>query len=53
VVKELNILGSRCGPFDQAIALLRSRKVDPTPLITKTFPLAQAPEAIQFAQKSV
>ncbi len=52
VVKELNILGSRCGPFDQAIALLRSRKVDPTPLITKTFPLAQAPEAIQFAQKS-
>jgi len=51
VVKELSIIGSRCGPFAKAIALLRSGKVDPTPLITKTFPLEQAPEAIQFAQK--
>ncbi len=51
VVKELSIIGSRCGPFAKAIALLRSGKVDPTPLITKTFPLGQAPEAIQFAQK--
>jgi threonine dehydrogenase-like Zn-dependent dehydrogenase len=51
VVKELNIIGSRCGSFDQAIALLRSGKVDPTPLITKTFPLAEAAQAIQFAQK--
>ena len=51
VVKELSIIGSRCGPFDKAMALLQSGKVNPTPLITKTFPLAQAPEAIQFAQK--
>ena len=51
VVKELSIIGSRCGPFDQAIALLRSGKVDPTLLITKTFPLAQASQAIEFAQK--
>ncbi len=51
VVKELNIIGSRCGPFAMAIALLRSSKVDPTPLITRTFPLGQAPQAIQFAQK--
>jgi len=51
VVKELNIVGSRCGPFEDAIALLRSGKVDPTPLITKTFPLADAPGAIEFAQK--
>ena len=51
VVKELSIIGSRCGPFDNAIELLRSGKVDPTPLVTKTFPLADAPKAIQFAQK--
>ncbi len=51
VVKELTIVGSRCGPFDDAIALLRSGKVDPTPLITRTFPLAKAAGAIQFAQK--
>jgi threonine dehydrogenase-like Zn-dependent dehydrogenase len=51
VVKELTVVGSRCGPFAKAIALLRSGKVDPTPLITRTFPLAAAPEAMQFAQK--
>ncbi len=51
VVKELTIVGSRCGPFEDAIALLRSGKVDPTPLVSKTFPLTKAAEAIQFAQK--
>lgn len=51
VVKELTIVGSRCGPFDKAIALLSSGKVDPRPLITRTFPLNQAPVAIRFAQQ--
>ncbi|HXY25558.1 MAG TPA: hypothetical protein VEI73_12955, partial [Candidatus Acidoferrum sp.] len=51
VVKEINVIGSRCGPFDKAIALLRSHKVDPKPLITRSFPLADAPKAIAFAQK--
>jgi threonine dehydrogenase-like Zn-dependent dehydrogenase len=51
VVKEITVVGSRCGPFAKAIALLRSGKVDPKPLITRTFPLDQAPAAIQFAQK--
>jgi threonine dehydrogenase-like Zn-dependent dehydrogenase len=50
VVKELTIVGSRCGPFEKAMALLRSGKLDPTPLITRTFPLAGAPQAIAFAQ---
>jgi threonine dehydrogenase-like Zn-dependent dehydrogenase len=52
VVKELAVIGSRCGPFDKAIALLRSGKVDPTRLITRTFPMKDAAAAIQFAQKS-
>jgi len=51
IVKELTIVGSRCGPFGKAIALLRSGRVDPTPLITRILPLAEAPRAIQFAQK--
>jgi alcohol dehydrogenase len=51
VVKEITVVGSRCGPFAKAIALLRSRKVDPSPLITQTFPLSEAPAAMQFAQK--
>jgi threonine dehydrogenase-like Zn-dependent dehydrogenase len=52
VVKELNVVGSRCGPFSKAIALLKSGKVDPRPLITRTFPLSEASAAIAFAQKS-
>jgi threonine dehydrogenase-like Zn-dependent dehydrogenase len=51
VVKEITVVGSRCGPFAKAIALLRSGKVDPTPLITRTFPLAEAPAAMGFAQE--
>src|SRR5580692_4463044 len=52
VVKELAVIGSRCGPFAKAIALLRSGKVDPTALITRTFPMKEAAGAIRFAQKS-
>jgi threonine dehydrogenase-like Zn-dependent dehydrogenase len=52
VVKELTVVGSRCGPFAKAITLLRSGKVDPTPLIARTFPLTEAPAAIAFAQRN-
>ena len=51
VVKELTIVGSRCGLFAKAIALLKSGKVDPRPLIKRTFPLQKASEAIAFAQE--
>jgi threonine dehydrogenase-like Zn-dependent dehydrogenase len=50
VVKEITLVGSRCGPFPQAIALLRSNKLDPRPLITRTFPQSEASAAIRFAQ---
>lgn len=52
VVKEITVVGSRCGPFSKALALLQSRKVDPTPLITGIFPLVEAEQAIQFAQQN-
>jgi threonine dehydrogenase-like Zn-dependent dehydrogenase len=52
VVKELTVVGSRCGPFAKAIALLRPGMVDLTPLITRTFPLVLADKAIAFAQKT-
>jgi len=52
VVKEISLVGSRCGPFDKAIALAGSGKVDLRPLITRTVPLAGAPKAIAFAQRA-
>ena len=51
VVKELSVIGSRCGPFEKALALLRSGKVDPRPLISRTYPLSEAPVALKYAQE--
>jgi alcohol dehydrogenase len=51
VVKELTMIGSRCGSFPKALSLLRSGKIDPRPLITRTFPLAEARVAMKFAQQ--
>ena len=51
VVKELTIVGSRCGPFPPALALLRSGRVDPRPLISRVFSLKDAAEAIRYAQR--
>lgn len=51
VVKELTLLGSRCGPFQKALTLLRTGKIDPRQLISHTFPLAEAKEAMKFAQQ--
>ena len=51
VVKELTVIGSRCGPFPRALALLRSGRVDPCPLISRVFALKHAAEAIRYAQR--
>jgi threonine dehydrogenase-like Zn-dependent dehydrogenase len=51
VVKELTVLGSRCGPFVKALALLGTGKVDPRPLISQVFPLAEAPKAMRCTQQ--
>ena len=51
VVNEQTVVGSRCGPFDRALALLSSGRVDPRPLISKIFPLREAATAIREAQR--
>ena len=51
VVKELTVIGSRCGPFPPALALLRSGRVDPRPLISRVFSLKDAAKAIRYAQQ--
>ncbi len=51
VVKELTVIGSRCGPFPRALALLRSGRVDPRPLISRIFSLKDAAKAIRCAQQ--
>ena len=51
VVKEITVVGSRCGSFAKAMALLRTGEIDPTSLITRTFVLGHAPTALRFAQE--
>ncbi len=52
VVDEITVVGSRCGPFEPALRLLERREVDPTPLIARRYPLAQALEAMEAAGRS-
>ncbi len=52
VVHELTLVGSRCGPFPRALELLRRGRVDPRPLISRVFPLRDAPAAIRYARRA-
>ncbi len=51
VVKEVRIIGSRCGPFDKAIDMLRSRRVNVRELVSKTYPLERGVEAFEASFK--
>src|SRR5207249_11313289 len=50
VVDEITLVGSRCGPFAPAIALLTEGRVDVRPLVHARFPLHEAVAA--FAEAS-
>jgi threonine dehydrogenase-like Zn-dependent dehydrogenase len=52
VVDEINILGSRCGPFAPALRLMESRQVDPTVLIAHEFKLQDALKAFERAAET-
>jgi threonine dehydrogenase-like Zn-dependent dehydrogenase len=52
VVDEINIVGSRCGPFEPALRLMAARQVDPTVLITDEFKLDQGLEAFERAAEA-
>ncbi|CAH1786361.1 unnamed protein product [Owenia fusiformis] len=49
VVKEIKLIGSRCGPFDEAITLLKERNINVDKLVTKIYPFTDALEGIKHA----
>lgn len=51
VVAEVNVVGSRCGPFAPALRLLARGEVQVTPLIEGRYPLAQAESALAHAAR--
>jgi threonine dehydrogenase-like Zn-dependent dehydrogenase len=54
VIDEVTLVGSRCGPFDQAITALENGEVNVQPLISERFDLSKGIEALDRAQaKSV
>jgi threonine dehydrogenase-like Zn-dependent dehydrogenase len=50
VINEVTVVGSRCGPFPQAIAALESGEVEITDLISRRFPLREALKALNEAE---
>src|SRR5215216_6201068 len=52
VVDEINLVGSRCGPFEPALRLMESRQVDPTVLIANEFKLSDALKAFERAAEA-
>lgn len=49
VIDEIRLIGSRCGPFDRAIAAIADRRVDLTGLPLEFFPLDDAEAAFARA----
>ncbi len=50
VIDEVTLVGSRCGPFDQALAGLADGRVCVGPLISERFDLSRGIEALERAQ---
>jgi len=52
VVDEINIIGSRCGPFEPALRLMESKQVDPTVLIDAEYSMGEVLKAFEHAAES-
>jgi threonine dehydrogenase-like Zn-dependent dehydrogenase len=50
VIDEITLVGSRCGPFDQALRALADGRVDVSALISRRFDLSHGVEAIECAR---
>lgn len=51
VVNEITLLGSRCGPFEPALSLLRRGKIRTDEMISHRLPLHEAPRAFRLAAR--
>jgi threonine dehydrogenase-like Zn-dependent dehydrogenase len=53
VVREVTIVGSRCGPFRPAIQLLAAGIIQTAPLVSQTYPLEGYREAFDAARREL
>jgi threonine dehydrogenase-like Zn-dependent dehydrogenase len=52
VINEVNVVGSRCGPFPEALAALAAKQIAVTPLIEKIYPLDDGLSAVMHARRA-
>jgi alcohol dehydrogenase len=52
VIDEINVVGSRCGPFKEAIKALAEKSVDVTSMIHKRMKIEQGVEAMELAGRA-
>ena len=52
MIHELKVIGSRCGPFPEAITALREQKVDVVSLISRRMRLADGVDAMRTCGRS-
>jgi len=51
IVNEVTLVGSRCGRFEPALALLEKNVVQTRPMIAERLPLSEAPRAFALAAR--
>ncbi len=51
VIHEVKLIGSRCGPFPEAINALARKAVEVRPLISRTFPIDEGVLAFDFCRQ--
>lgn len=52
VINELNVMGSRCGPFAEALDWLSSERVDVVSLISRRMKLSDGPAVLEQANRA-
>jgi alcohol dehydrogenase len=51
VIHEIQLIGSRCGPFSEALAALGGQKIDVLSLISRRMKLSEGVEALKASKR--
>jgi len=52
VINEINVIGSRCGPFPDALDVLAAKRVAVAPLIEAIYSLKDGVDAVERAAQA-
>jgi threonine dehydrogenase-like Zn-dependent dehydrogenase len=52
VINEIQLIGSRCGPFEKALDFLKNKLIDVRDMVDGDYPLEEAQEALELAKRT-